>query len=192
MKYLSEHRFNVISIAELMKILENNLPIPAKTIAITFDDGYEDNILVALPILSKYNFPSTIFVSTANIGKIRIGRSASELKTVSADEITGADKSGLVSFESHSNYHVKLPSLSEVEISEQLATSKKILKGLLGRDVNFIAYPSGKFNREVIAIAKNYFRAGFGVQKGRVLHGDDMMVIKRNSVDSEVSFTQFK
>lgn len=32
--------------------------------AITFDDGYEDVIRLGLPILKKFNMPSTIFVST--------------------------------------------------------------------------------------------------------------------------------
>ena len=192
MKYLRDHEFNVVSLIELVGILKNNLPIPEKTIAITFDDGYEDNLLVAQPILSEYNFPATIFVSTANMGETILGRRETELKIVSAEEIKEVDRSGLIDFESHSNYHVKLPSLSDDEISEQLSSSKKILEEILGRAVDMVAYPSGKTNKKVIETAKKYYSVGVGVQKGRVIHGDNIMEIRRNSVDREVSFTQFK
>jgi len=36
-------------------------------IVITFDDGYADNLINALPILEQYNIPATIFVATENI-----------------------------------------------------------------------------------------------------------------------------
>lgn len=33
-------------------------------VAITFDDGYRDNVLIALPLLEKYGAPVTLFVAT--------------------------------------------------------------------------------------------------------------------------------
>jgi peptidoglycan/xylan/chitin deacetylase (PgdA/CDA1 family) len=38
--------------------------LPARTMVITFDDGYADNAEVALPILKRYGLPATFFVST--------------------------------------------------------------------------------------------------------------------------------
>lgn len=192
MIYLKENNFNVVSLSEVVSMLENNLLIPNKTVAITFDDGYEDNFRSAFPILNKCGFPATIFVSTANIGRKLIARRGTELPVVSIDEIIEMNKSGLMSFGSHSHDHIKLTSLNKVEINEQLSVSKKILESILHKEQTLFAYPSGRVNESIKEIVKNYFCAGFGVEKGRVLHSDDMMVLKRNSVDRDVSFTQFK
>ena len=43
-----------------------------KSIIITFDDGYKDNLINALPILKKYNFTSTCFVVSGLIGSSNI------------------------------------------------------------------------------------------------------------------------
>ncbi|MDE3236313.1 MAG: glycosyltransferase [Bacteroidota bacterium] len=51
----------VISVAELEKQLENNT-LENNTVVLTFDDGYEDNFSVAVPLLSKYQLPATFFI----------------------------------------------------------------------------------------------------------------------------------
>jgi peptidoglycan/xylan/chitin deacetylase (PgdA/CDA1 family) len=37
-------------------------------VAITFDDGYQSNLRLALPVLREFGFPATVFVSTAFVG----------------------------------------------------------------------------------------------------------------------------
>ena len=38
--------------------------LPGRTVAITFDDGYANNLHVAVPLLKRYSLQATIFVST--------------------------------------------------------------------------------------------------------------------------------
>jgi peptidoglycan/xylan/chitin deacetylase (PgdA/CDA1 family) len=40
-------------------------------LAVTFDDGYRDNIVYALPILERFNIPATIFIVSGSIGSSR-------------------------------------------------------------------------------------------------------------------------
>ena len=47
--------FTVISIENLIDLIENNSPLDKKYALITFDDGYIDNYSVAFPILKKHN-----------------------------------------------------------------------------------------------------------------------------------------
>lgn len=69
LEYLSEH-YNPISLSELFLALKAG-KIPDKSVAITFDDGYADNLSNAKPLLEKYGIPATVFVTSGFIGSDR-------------------------------------------------------------------------------------------------------------------------
>lgn len=58
--------FNVLSLTEALAKLESN-ELPPRAACITFDDGYADNYLNALPILKRYKLNATFFIATAYI-----------------------------------------------------------------------------------------------------------------------------
>ena len=60
-KYLNEN-FDIVPLDVLFDLSNQNIKPRRKTIAITFDDGYENNFTNAFPILKKYRVPATIFV----------------------------------------------------------------------------------------------------------------------------------
>ncbi|MEL6554722.1 MAG: polysaccharide deacetylase family protein [Cyanobacteria bacterium J06621_11] len=68
MQFLQARR-HVVSMDELTRQLKAKEPIRPGTVAITFDDGYLNNLRVAAPILAKYNLPATLYLATAYISQ---------------------------------------------------------------------------------------------------------------------------
>ncbi len=67
MKYLFENDYKTLFLDEFYSIIKQGRKIPAKSVIITFDDGYLDNWVYAYPILKKYKMKATIFVITSYI-----------------------------------------------------------------------------------------------------------------------------
>ena len=63
--------YDVISVKALSDILKNNTKNAGSSVAVTFDDGYRDNYLVANPLLQKYNIPATFFITSNTLGHAR-------------------------------------------------------------------------------------------------------------------------
>jgi len=57
-----------ISLAKLVQCLKTG-SLPPKSVAVTFDDGYTDNLLQAKPVLEKYSIPASVFVCTGYVGR---------------------------------------------------------------------------------------------------------------------------
>ncbi len=65
MEYLHEKKYSVVPLKELISRLSPGVETENKKfIAITFDDGYTDNLEFAAPVLKKYGFPATVFIAT--------------------------------------------------------------------------------------------------------------------------------
>lgn len=67
MAYVAQ-RFNCLSLPEAVEQLARG-KLPPRSLIVTFDDGYLDNLTLALPILRKYAVPATVYIATGLINQ---------------------------------------------------------------------------------------------------------------------------
>ena len=144
MEFLKVHRYHVIPLAELLDRIKTGKSIAPKTIVITFDDGFLDNIENAFPILRKMNFPAVVFIITNNINK---------KGWLAEEDLRILDQAG-VSVGSHTVHHAHLPDLKPDQIFFELRDSKRRLEEILGHPVTLLSYPSGGYNSQIQDIAR--------------------------------------
>jgi peptidoglycan/xylan/chitin deacetylase (PgdA/CDA1 family) len=132
------------------------------TIAITFDDGYED-ILQITPLLVEQRIAITVFVPTAFIGMTNSWDNfllRNKRRHLTKEQIRQLAALG-VEFGSHTHWHCDLSRLKDDAIEEELRSSKEILEAVTGREVRYVAYPFGRGDDRVSAIASRLgYRAG--------------------------------
>lgn len=191
MQYLKDNNFRVIGLAELLEELPQEHRAD-RTVVITFDDGFEDNYLNALPVLEKFGFNATIFLSSDMLGGVVTGRKGAEMKILAVEEIRVMQQSGLIDFGCHGRSHKKLTQMDEALLEEELAISKKRLEDILEKNIADLAFPFGDYNDNVKKEARRHFRSACTVKRGRVDRSTDLFELNRNSIDSHVSFRQFK
>lgn len=64
---LLKRRFHPMPLTMMVAAVEAGERLPAHAVAVTFDDGYDDNCRFAFPILRELGIPATFFVSTGHI-----------------------------------------------------------------------------------------------------------------------------
>ena len=171
MKYLHDNGYHTISPDELYAYLTSNTPLPPKPILITFDDGYEDNYTYAYPILKEYNMKATIFLVSDYMDRFDKYLTWQQVYEMSANNIYMG---------SHTLSHYELTPLSTQDMDIQLVGGKLAVEWHTFRFCEFIAYPCGSFNTQVLSETKKAgYKGGFTVYYDYVRAGDDPYKLSR-------------
>jgi len=118
-------------------------------LTLTFDDGWEDNIDTALPMMAEYGYLSNQFYATTYIQNSYLDN---------AEEIILDIQSMGHEIGSHSVTHPDLTTLYANEVNWELRVSRRYLKSLTGSPINYFATPYGAYNQEVKNRIMNYGR----------------------------------
>ncbi|MCU0844143.1 MAG: polysaccharide deacetylase family protein [Spirochaetes bacterium] len=120
-----------------------------RTVAISFDDGFQSMYTKLLPLSREFNYPVTLFVYTDNV------YSRAE-KSITWRRLRELDAGG-VTVESHTISHADLVRLyarntpeSRKKIFDEIYLSKRILELYLGKRIRYFAFPYGRYNLPLI------------------------------------------
>lgn len=129
-----------------------------KHVAITFDDGYEDNYVHAWPVLKEFGFTASIFVVTNIIGGMNdfdAGLGGAPARMLRPEQICELHAHGF-GIGSHSCSHPpSLTELGDTTLREELVRSRTVLEDLIQAPVNTFSYPRSRVDRRIEAAVKD-------------------------------------
>ena len=145
MACLKKH-YRVIGVRELLEILRSGQNLE-RSVVITFDDGYRDNLTNAAPILRKHGLPACFFLSSGFIGTDRafphdLQRLGRGVPTLSWDEVWELRRQGF-DIGSHTVNHTRLSECDDELLRHEIEESKVELERHLAEPVPFFSYPFG-------------------------------------------------
>ncbi|MFN0119014.1 MAG: polysaccharide deacetylase family protein [Blastocatellia bacterium] len=152
LEWLSKHR----KMATLDQILSCADSVSLS--AVTFDDGFRDNLTTALPLLKKYNVPAAIFVTPDFLDK---------KDYLTREELQSLSGNPLITIGAHGLTHQHFSRLSRSDARHELLESKAQLQEITGRTIDLMAWPYGDCNSELEILAEVCgYRAAWSVWNG--------------------------
>jgi peptidoglycan/xylan/chitin deacetylase (PgdA/CDA1 family) len=179
-----------LTISALVDLLDRDLAPPPATVVITFDDGYEDNLTVAAPLLVARGLPATVFVTTGFLPGCPGGSIVGPGPMLPWGYLPDLETAGL-EVGSHSHTHPELDVLSKTAASHEIRHSKSLLEEALGHPVDSFAYPHGYATSWLQQeVCRAGFRSASGVRDAFSHTGDNRWLLSRLIVRSTTTCDQ--
>lgn len=160
--------------------------LPPNAVALTFDDGYRDNLVHALPVLKRHGLPATVFVTTAFCDqRLRHPRYDGEGGRLHLDwdEVRQLAAQPGIGIGSHTETHPRLPRTDAARAWREIAGSRHCIAQQLGRAPDLFCYPAGDFGERDRRLARDAgYRAAVSVAPGLNRRGGDPLRLHRTEV----------
>jgi len=168
--WLEANGYSTVGLADVYDHWYNEKPLPEKPIVLTFDDGYRNMYDIVLPLLLARDMQATFFLYPAKFNTPT---------GLTPDMVATLAKNGM-EIGSHTSNHNDLTKISASQLKKELEDSKKNLEKITGQPVEFLCYPAGRFNSQVIAETKKTgYLAAVTTQMGKTADKQDPFQWKR-------------
>ncbi len=162
MKALSDAGYQSILPDQLYDYLVYNKALPEKPVMITFDDTRGEQYSIGAAEMKKYNFKGVFFVMTVSVNRPNY---------LSSEEIKELSDSGNT-IAAHTWDHQMVTKYFGDDWNTQLVKPKAKLEAIIGKPIEYFAYPFGLWNKEAIPeIKKNGYKMAY------------ILATKRDSID---------
>jgi peptidoglycan/xylan/chitin deacetylase (PgdA/CDA1 family) len=161
LQWLTRNGFTFVFASELFSMR----PLPARTVCLTFDDGYADNLTNADPLLRQFHARATLFLVADRQGgwssKKKAHHSDDELAAepkLSDDQVSHMLSSGRWELGGHTRTHCNLAAVTAAQAREEvMGPSFELTPGITWPAPTF-AYPFGIYGRTDVDLVRE---AGF-------------------------------
>ena len=152
MKILADSGYHAILPGQLYDYLVYNKSLPDKPVMITFDDSRVEHCDVAAPIMEKQGFRGVFFIMTITYNKKNY---------MTKDQIAKLEKAGHV-IGLHSWDHTMVTKYKDAaDWQKQVVEPKKKLEAIVGKPVEYWAYPNGVYDHKGAQELSKYFKISF-------------------------------
>jgi peptidoglycan/xylan/chitin deacetylase (PgdA/CDA1 family) len=191
--YLSAGGYRTITAAELAAALAAGGELPSRTVVLTFDDGFADFHGRAMPLLARYGFTATVFVTTGWVqdsGPLPAGQRPGRM--LSWGQVEEAASAG-IEVAAHSCLHPQLDQLPAKRLREELHASRARLEDRLGVAVPGVAYPFGYSNQRVRNVARDLgYAYGCAVGNAMAASDSDLFTLPRLTIRRATAMAKFQ
>jgi len=132
--------YTALTMSEVSEILSDTQRLPARPVALTFDDGWRSQYDIAYPLLQTYDMRGTFFV----IAHQRRGSdeiSVDDLKTMAAHGME---------IGSHTRSHAHLTNIKDGAAWWEINSSREVLQEHLGLPITSFCYPYGEYDGRAV------------------------------------------
>ena len=175
--WLRDNGYTTVTISQVFDYMEGTGVLPERPVVLTFDDAYASQ-WDAAAALDARGMHGVFFITAA-----ASGLNDWQLRAM-------ADRGHEIG--SRSLGHPDLTTVSAGQLYTEVADSKAILEGIIGRPVSFFAYPYGAYDgRAIDAVASSGYRGGIAAWGGQDWSPDKRWVEPRVEVSGTLSIWEF-
>jgi peptidoglycan/xylan/chitin deacetylase (PgdA/CDA1 family) len=142
--WLARNGYAAVTLDEVFRSWRSGgwLPLPRRPIVLSFDDGYPQDVTVALPALRRYGWPGVLNLQIGNLVPMRVR----ELMAAGWE------------IDAHTFTHPDLTTVGAAQLRREIAGSRHWLQAVFGVSADFFCYPAGRYDQAVLSEVE---RAGY-------------------------------